>query len=161
MTPACHAKNARQECSVSSQITLENRNTGFIQLIFQGKRTTPRPALRKPRMTRDGAPSSLAPEQQTRAEQRRGHKRKPCTDLPPNITQEGPVHTSSQTSLAHGLLSLFTWIVTFIYSDDFLKCFSYSRFLPLLSFLRYTPPQLPPHPSVCNASVRAAVCTRG
>lgn len=89
VTPACHAKNAGRECSASSQISLENRNTGCVQLIFQGKRTSPRPALRKPRTTRDGGPRSLAPKQQTRAEQRRGHKRKPCTDPPPNITQEG------------------------------------------------------------------------
>lgn len=29
------------------------------------------------------------PEQQTGAEQKPGHKRKPCTDVPPNIAQEG------------------------------------------------------------------------
>lgn len=69
VTPACHTKNVRRECSVSSQTSLENRNIRFVQLIFQRKGTSPQPALRKPRMTQEGAPWSLIPKR-TRAEQR-------------------------------------------------------------------------------------------
>lgn len=48
VTPARHAKNVRRECSVSSQISLENRNIRFVQLISQRKGTSHGPPSRNP-----------------------------------------------------------------------------------------------------------------